>query len=176
MGGVARGDLEAGRRHFEIHRLDRVGKAVAVFDQQSDPTLGTRRPGAGDVGYLRLLQRYSGGTAGGIGDGEDLRAQHVIELQPAGPRPGIGVVDDQVVDLDRIMGVGKIMPADDHGIAVGVGVDEQRALLVEVKAALGRAGLPPEHRISSTGAEEIDLPSMIAPIEIRRKPVSERAL
>ena len=87
-----------------------------------------------------------------FGDSVDFGTQHVVELKSAGPRATAGVVDDQMIDLQRILGIGKVVSADDHGIAVAIGIDEQCPLLVEIEASLwrnrGTAGaLDLEHRL-----------------------------
>ena len=38
-----------------------------------------------------------------IRDHEDIRVQHVIELHAPGAGPGVAVVDDEMVELDRVV-------------------------------------------------------------------------
>jgi hypothetical protein len=57
-----------------------------------------------------------------------------VELAAARGGGAVGVVDDQVVELEAVLLVGKIGLAEDEGIGRGARTDEQRALLVEVEA------------------------------------------
>jgi len=102
---------------------------VAVLDQHCGP-VGRRRR-AGDLRELYLIE-LEPSRAGRHRHGEYAGVQDVVK--PCG-RARSRVVDHQVIDLDRVVGVRIIVQAEPEGSwAVRIGVDEQRALDVEIEA------------------------------------------
>ncbi len=86
---------------------------------------------------MDLLEGEPGASAAGIGNHKDVAVEDVVEANRAGASGLVGVVDDQMVNLGRIVRVGEIIEAEFHCPIRRVGVDEQRALLVEIKTSLG---------------------------------------
>src|SRR5258708_39236116 len=77
---------------------------------------------------------YEPGRSGRHGDRENVGVEYVIEPDRVSRS---GVVDDQVVDLRRVVRVREVIEAKTDGGLPSVGVDEQRALEVEIEASPG---------------------------------------
>src|SRR5258708_12672525 len=88
---------------------------------------------------------YEPGRSGRHGDRENVGVEYVIEPNRIS-RPG--VVDDQVVDFSRVVRVREVIEAKTDGGLPSVGVDEQRALEVEIEPspAIIRHPTPPFDR------------------------------
>jgi len=132
----------AGRRHLEIERQERVAEIKPIFQHQAPAAGALRRTGPRDPRKLRLLERQPGGTSGRYTDSINVAVENVVELAPAGARRGTGVIDDQVVEFNRVMRVGKIGFTEHYRISRGIGVDEKTSLFLKVEApgrAAGRA-------------------------------------
>src|SRR5437667_7891848 len=110
------GDRQADRRDFEIKAEETVREIVAVL--QDDPgTAGTLRgAGAADPRELRLLQREARSAARRDAHRPEIAVEHIVELAPAGAGRRAGVVDEEVIDLHRIVRVGEIVRAEDERI------------------------------------------------------------
>ncbi len=118
------GDRQAGRRHFEVEAEEGIAEIIAVLQHQSAPASAFRGAGAGDPGELDLLQRDPGGAPGGHANRVEIAIEHEIELAPSGRGGSAAVVDDQVVDPSRIMGIGKIGLPEHHHIIRSIAIYE----------------------------------------------------
>ena len=113
---------------------------------------------------LDVLQGETIACAGHIGDHEHVGVQHVVELHALGIGPSVAIVDDEMVELDRVVRVREMGLADDKGVGCRVGIDEEGSFLVEIEAIAGT-------NIATAGTFGIAVPSMIAPREMSSNPV-----
>jgi hypothetical protein len=121
---VIKGDGQACRRDLEVQREKGITEIVAILQNQAAPPDTLRCRGARNPGELNLFERKAGRPAGRNSDQIRITVEYIIQLTAASARRSARIVYDQVVDLCRVMRVGKIGLADNDCVAGSIGVDE----------------------------------------------------